>query len=117
MAVRKHKTGFRGPSPDVGKPYRWKKGQSGNPKGRPRSTLLSEAYKAALAEIDPKKQKSHAEVIASTMIAEAKRGKVPAASEMADRVEGKPRQSYDVKLSVIDTLAERIRKAREAKKR
>ena len=31
----------------------WKPGQSGNPKGRPKSITLSEAYRRELAKVDP----------------------------------------------------------------
>lgn len=97
--------------------------QIGNPggPGRPRkNTLLSESYKAKLADLVPgdKLGRTYAEVIADALIKEAKRGKVQPASELADRTEGKPRQAYDVKLSIMDVLAERLEKARrQAKKK
>lgn len=35
----RHPSGFRGPSPDVGKKTQWKKGQSGNPGGKPKDDI------------------------------------------------------------------------------
>lgn len=74
--------------------------------------MLSEAYKALL-ESENKKGETGAEQIAKKMLEEARSGKVNAASEIADRVEGKPRQAYEVKLSIMDELAERVEKARK----
>lgn len=90
-------------------------GQSGNPSGRPKSKLLSEAYRAALAELIPgdKRGRTIAEKIADEIIKQALKGKYMHASEIADRVEGKPRQAYDVELSVNDELAEIVEKARK----
>ena len=51
MPANKQKTGFRGPSPEVGKPHQWKKGQSGNASGRPKSKTLSDALPAAKLKI------------------------------------------------------------------
>jgi|SRR5215467_5695148 len=92
----------------------FKKGQSGNPGGRPKSKLLSEAYRSKLAELVPgdHKGRTYAELICDKMIELAAKGKVQAASEIADRVEGKPRQAYEVAVSVIEELADRMRKAR-----
>lgn len=90
----------------------FKPGQSGNPSGRPKSKLLSEAYRAALAE-ELKNGRTCAEEIAKEMVKLAMKGKYMHASEIADRVEGKPRQAYDVELSVNDELAEIVEKARK----
>jgi len=75
------------------KPF--KPGQSGNPKGRPKSVTLSEAYRTMLAavdETDPEKR-TRAEILAEQLYAKAKTGDVSALKEIADRVEGKPRQT------------------------
>jgi hypothetical protein len=75
------------------KPF--KPGQSGNPAGRPKSITLSEAYRKQLAmidEADPQKR-TFAEVLAEQMIVKAKTGDVAALKEVADRVEGKARQT------------------------
>ncbi len=62
---------------------RFQPGVSGNPGGRPRKRPLTEAYEKLIA--DPK----IAEAIAKGIIRAARRGNVKAASEIADRVEGK----------------------------
>lgn len=93
----------------------FKPGQSGNPSGRPKSKLLSEAYRAKLGELVPgdKEGRTYAEMICDAMVKLAMKGKHLHASEIADRVEGKPRQAYDVELSVNDELAEIVEKARK----
>lgn len=90
----------------------FKPGQSGNPSGRPKYKLLSEAYRAKLAEELPD-GRTIAEAIVDAMTKLAMKGKYMHASEIADRVEGKPRQAYDVELSVNDELAEIVEKARK----
>jgi hypothetical protein len=96
---------------------RFPKGTSGNPGGRPKSKLLSEAYKKILEQEIPAgkdKGKTYAEVIAEALAKESRKGKVHAASEIADRTEGSPRQAYEVKLSIMDELPTLIE---EGKKR
>jgi len=83
----------------------FKKGQSGNPGGRPKSKILSEAYRKLLETEIAKgkdKGKTYAEVIAAKILKEARKGVVKAASEIANRVEGKPLQS--VQISASDPL-------------
>jgi hypothetical protein len=82
---------------------RFKPGASGNPNGRPRLTLLSEAIRAQLAvEAPDADEKTYAEVIAEKLCTEAASGNVHAAREIADRTEGKPKQAIDVDLSIFD---------------
>lgn len=92
----------------AGAPYRWQKGKSGNPGGRPRN-VISDAIRAVLAEEDPELRVTNAEVIARGLVEDAKgTGMSPAqrveagvdprvalmASDMVlDRTEGKPAQS------------------------
>jgi hypothetical protein len=85
--------------------HSWKPGQSGNPAGRPKHKTLSEAYRDKLAEqceLDP--SMTWAEYIATQQVMAAAGLKtdnsfVPAARELADRTEGKPKQpiALDVK--------------------
>jgi hypothetical protein len=85
-------------------PNAFKPGQSGNPLGRPRSITLSEAYRRALSQPLPgdPEGRTVAEVIATLVCAKAADGDVAAAREIADRTEGKPRQSVDVDMNVHD---------------
>jgi hypothetical protein len=82
---------------------RFKPGASGNPNGRPKLTLLSEAIRAQLAvEAPHADERTYAEVIAEKLCTEAASGNVHAAREIADRTEGKPKQAIDVDLSIFD---------------
>jgi hypothetical protein len=83
---------------------RFQPGESGNPKGRPKSITLSEAYRRQLAQPVPKDSqgRTYAEVIAELMCKRATQGDVAAAREVADRVEGKARQALDVDMKVTD---------------
>lgn len=110
MPGNKQKTGFRGPSPDVGKPYRWKKGVSGNPSGRPKSKTLSDAYKHKLEEIVPNdaEERTWAELIAEGQIRDAVKGNVQAAREIADRTEGRARQAIEFEDKTLSNAFERM---------
>ena len=105
MPENRHKTGFRGPSPDVGKATQFRPGQSPNPGGRPKRKPMTDAYSARLdqkvseyfgpdelARIPKKlRETTVADFIAYSVIGEvvAGRNKVHAAREITDRVEGK----------------------------
>ncbi len=76
----------------------WKPGQSGNPGGRPKKKPLTEAYGRILKRRVPaevvrklglKGHPTYAEMIALSLAREAVKGKVQAAAELADRVEGR----------------------------
>ena len=94
------------------RPYKSGKEWTGNAGGRPKSKLQSEAFRAELAKED-KDGVTNAEHVAKRMVADAKKGKVSASKHVAEYVEGAPRQAFDVKLSIMDELAERIAKARK----
>ena len=113
MPANGKKQGFRGPSPDVGKATQFQPGWRGGP-GRPKKTALSDAYRQLLETKHPSdpRGRTWAEVIAEAQAQQAAWGKTPAASEIADRAEGKPAQSIEV--IGTEDLAERIAKARKA---
>lgn len=92
----------------------WKKGQSGNPSGRPKGhstwsevandlldanhldikmTLPSGEKKQVRCDIEDGKTIRHA--VVSALIVEALKGNVPAIRELCDRTEGKPAQKIE----------------------
>jgi hypothetical protein len=86
-------TGSQGPRklPDGAKKTMWKKGQTGNPKGRPEwSIVLSKAYKKQLAKQYGSKDHTWADEIAAKVAKLAVKGNIKAATELADRSEGRP---------------------------
>jgi hypothetical protein len=100
------------------KPFQ--KGQSGNPGGRPRSAILSDAYRRRLAQVDESdpERRTFAEIIAAKMVFRATNGDPVAAREIADRVEGKSRQTITLTMERRDKLERAVesimREAEEA---
>jgi hypothetical protein len=87
---------------------RFKKGETGNPNGRPRLTRLSESLRQQLSEISPDAdEQTIAERIAETLIKLALSGDVQAIKEIGNRTEGLPKQAIDLDLQISDwrTLA------------
>ena len=83
----------------------WKPGQSGNPGGRPKRKPLTDAYSALLGQTVPpeiarqlriSETSTYAEVVAMALLKEAVKGKVNAAAELADRVEGRVMERVQV---------------------
>jgi hypothetical protein len=95
---------------------KWKPGQpSPNPHGRPRTKLLSEAYRLVLADLEERGDRSVAEKIAGAMARKAMKGSIPAARELADRTEGRAVQAVRVEgemnertARMLADLAERL---------
>jgi hypothetical protein len=76
---------------------RFKKGETGNPNGRPKLTKLTDALRRQLAEIAPDApEETIAEQIARALISEAKLGNIAAIREVFDRSEGKAPLTLDV---------------------
>jgi len=95
----------------------WRKGESGNPGGRPRRKLLTEELERLLEQEAPAANgRTWAAVIAETLLKQGRKGNVRAIAEIGDRVEGKARQS--VELIKDEELCSRIREGiREGRKR
>jgi len=96
-----HKNGHGVPVPrdNLG---RWPKGVSGNPGGRPKHTrYISEIIAEKLQERypDDPAYRTYGEVIAEKALELAAEGKLPAISEIMDRLEGRPTQH--VKAEVV----------------
>ena len=72
---------------------KFKPGQSGNPKGRPKLPKLKEAIAAILA--DEKDGKTALDAVLMALRAKAIKGDVRAAQELLDRAYGKAQQKVD----------------------
>jgi hypothetical protein len=68
---------------------RWKPGQSGNPRGRPKRTLFDGDLRAALKRNRGQRSKE----LVEALIEKAKSGDVSALKLVAERIAGKPRPS------------------------
>ena len=89
--------------PPVGK--RFKKGTSGNPKGRPKSGFALNEYITELANVEIKNKKTMLEAVVAKVYKEALDGNMTAVNFLADRILGKPNQSIGIK----DTTDEPIK--------
>ncbi len=74
--------------PEELRPYTWKPGQSGNPKGRPKTTPLTDALLKALN--DKKKSQRIANALIAVASDKESPKQVQAFAEIRDTVEGKP---------------------------
>ena len=123
MPQNQHKTGFRGPSPEVGRATQFKAGNRANPGGRPKMAPLSLACREVLATPVPNdpEGRTYAEAIAKKLAQKALAGDIRAAQELADRAEGKARQSIEIQNATLRDAFERMSSeeletyAREAK--
>ena len=87
-------------NPDKITPHQFRPGHSGNPGGRPKKTPYTDACRA-VAEMRVRDLKVNASdpvplAIAKMVAREALKGKVAAAAELANRVEGTPTQRHEV---------------------
>jgi len=109
-----NKTGFRGPSPEVGKATQFKPGESGNPGGRPKSKPITDLLRELLEE-DPQMARD----IAKKLLQLAKKGSLGHFKEMTDRIEGPVVQQQeskaDVMLKVAECIAEGRKRVKELK--
>ncbi len=75
----------------------WKKGQSGNPNGRPKSGFALNEYITELANVELEDKKTMLEAVVGKVYEEALDGNMTAISFLADRVLGKPSQQIGIK--------------------
>src|SRR3990172_6929550 len=77
--------------------HKWKKGESGNKKGRPEvpwKAVFRQEVEKMIPTKDGKQQIKH--IMAKAMIDEAVKGDVQAFNAVADRMEGRPIQPTDL---------------------
>src|SRR6476646_4936418 len=89
----------------------WKKGQTGNPAGRPKKLHVTRIYERLLA-----KSQNRQEIAESLMATLTSKGmaKVLLLREMAERTEGKVAQEISVDGNITLSLAETIAKRRNS---
>ena len=96
--VDSNSKGVTGNSPPV--ETRWKRGcASPNPKGRPRTGVISKAVKAILSEVDPQIQQTGAERLAEIAYRRAKQGSYKHLEFLAAYAEGRPAQTVDLNMN------------------
>jgi hypothetical protein len=88
MLGNRHLTGFRGPSPAVGKATQFRPGQSGNPSGRPKE-VFSRWIRHELESLDTTGKTQIAQKIAKVLVRKAMRGDLRAIQLILDRMEGR----------------------------
>ena len=82
------------------KPYRWKKGQSGNPEGRPTGSIsIVERLKAYL-----RRHPEEIEAIVLALVKEGRLGNLAATKEMLDRIDGKVVDTHKIEGEVPITI-------------
>lgn len=96
---------FAATSRRAGSPVR-----AGTPGGRPKRTPLTDACREVLAQPVPgdEKGRTHAQAIAEKLAAMPLAGDIAAARELADRAEGKARQTIDVGNAALREAYERL---------
>jgi len=77
--------------------HQWKKGQSGNPNGRPKSGFALNEYITELANVELEDKKTMLEAVVGKVYEEALDGNMTAINFLADRVLGKPSQQIGIK--------------------
>jgi len=77
---------------------KWKKGQSGNPSGRPPGSVsIVEGIKRKLLEIEPGNKKTYLELFLTKLFLKAiKEGNEQLMKDIINRVDGMPKQTTDL---------------------
>ena len=92
------------PKPENIIPHKFKKGQTGNPKGRPRKLPELSVLLADVLGEQTKEGLTAAEDILRAMYARARKGDTRAAELLLDRAYGKPKQSIDNNITTTEPL-------------
>ena len=86
----------------------WKRGQSGNPGGRPKHKAFTDALRLAVNDKMPD-GKRKLRVIADRVTEAAMNGESWACNMVADRLDGKPHQSMEMDHGATDPIAELLK--------
>lgn len=90
------------------KDFRFQKGRSGNPTGRPKS-LIGKALLHRLKENDHQKLK----LVVEGILGSAEKGDAKAFSAIFDRIDGKPTQPIEADVNLNISLAEAVARIRD----
>jgi threonine synthase len=101
---KRHKSGFRGPSPEVGKATQFRPGNCANPGGRPKKRPVTSALERIL---DDKRAEAIAQALITMASSEGKHA-VAAAREIMDRLEGKVSLPVEAKLNLENMTDEEM---------
>ncbi len=74
----------------------WKKGQSGNPAGRPKKAVCIPDLLKKISDEESGSDMNKLEVVLRVIYKKAVSGDLQCAQFIADRMEGKPRQAMDI---------------------
>ena len=85
--------------------HQWKKGESGNPNGRPKKDFALNDHIRSIANVELKDKKTMLESVVHKVYEEALKGNMTAVNFLADRILGKAIQSIGIK----DTTDEPIK--------
>ena len=77
----------------------WKKGESGNPNGRPTEKVFAEAVRRAVLDTDKATGCIRLRLIAEQLVTKALEGDGWAIQTIADRLDGKPAQESNVNVT------------------
>jgi hypothetical protein len=112
MSENGNKTGKGKPVPNS-EGTRFKPGRSGNPGGRPKTAPYSQACLEWLCAPVPgdRKGRSNAEAAVAALGEKALKGDLRAAAELADRAEGKARQSVAMENTALVSAFEKMKEA------
>ena len=85
----------------------WKKGESGNPKGRPIGSIsLVEVIRRRLMELTPDKKRTFMDALGDKIISGAMAGSEASQRLILNYLEGMPKQGLDIKHDLKDILTQ-----------